>query len=308
MSHVVAIAGGSGGLGRAVVDALKMDSRYEPIILARKTNPVLQNDVGVPVLQADYSDPDSLVQLLEDNKIDTVISTIAGLDQAPEVNLIKAADRSTITRRFIPSVWSGFDYTQEQAKVSPMAAARLTLLDAMKATTSLEWTAIFPGVFLDFYALSTPSHVPRNAMAIDIDANAAAIPGDGTYPVYFTHSTDIAKWTVALLGLKDWETKYFLVGDTKTWNEFIAIAEAAKGVKFDVAYDPIEKLERGEITELPGNKALYELSGGKAMFQKFVAQIAVWMAEGRMLYKAPFLNEMFPDIRPLTVKAALSKN
>jgi hypothetical protein len=29
------------------------------------------------------------------------------------VNLIKAADQSTVTRRFIPSVWSGFNYTRE---------------------------------------------------------------------------------------------------------------------------------------------------------------------------------------------------
>ena len=35
MPVVVAIAGGSGGLGRALVDALKADDRYEPLILAR---------------------------------------------------------------------------------------------------------------------------------------------------------------------------------------------------------------------------------------------------------------------------------
>jgi hypothetical protein len=35
MPSVVAIAGGSGGLGRTLVEVLRADSRYEPVILAR---------------------------------------------------------------------------------------------------------------------------------------------------------------------------------------------------------------------------------------------------------------------------------
>ncbi|KAF2243963.1 hypothetical protein BU26DRAFT_523515 [Trematosphaeria pertusa] len=40
MSAVIAVAGGSGGLGRAIVDVLKADSRYEVVILARKVRPL----------------------------------------------------------------------------------------------------------------------------------------------------------------------------------------------------------------------------------------------------------------------------
>jgi NADP-dependent 3-hydroxy acid dehydrogenase YdfG len=36
MSTVVAVAGGSSGLGRTIVDALKLDGRYEVLILGRK--------------------------------------------------------------------------------------------------------------------------------------------------------------------------------------------------------------------------------------------------------------------------------
>jgi uncharacterized protein YbjT (DUF2867 family) len=36
MSSIVAVAGGSGGLGRAIIDALKADKRYTPLILSRK--------------------------------------------------------------------------------------------------------------------------------------------------------------------------------------------------------------------------------------------------------------------------------
>lgn len=177
--------------------------------------------------------------------------------------------------------------------------------------TNLEWTAIFPGIFLDFYTLSIPSYTKRSALALDIDGNAAAIPGDGNYTVYFTHTTDLAKYTTALLGLDHWEKKYFAYGDKMTLNEAVAVAEAAKGVKFSVVYDSVEKLKRGEITELPGHKAVYEHFGSKdakAMFQKVMAGIAIVMAQEQMVYEGPLLNEIFPSIKPLNVKGAMAPN
>jgi hypothetical protein len=201
--------------------------------------------------------------------------------------------------------------TYRQGKDTPFAASRLALLNALN-TTRLEWSAIFPGIFLDFYTLSVPSYTRRSALALDIDGDAAAIPGDGKYPVYFTHTTDLAKYVAALLGLGRWEKKYFVYADKMSWNEAVIVAEAAKGVKFSVAYDSIEKLKCGEITELPGHKAVYQHLFGsedaKAMFQKVMAGVAVYMAEGQMVYEGPLLNEMFPSIKPLTVREAMSQN
>ena len=192
-----------------------------------------------------------------------------------------------------------------------MAAPRLRLIEALRET-GLEWTTVYPGTFLDYYTLTVPSYVRRTALAVDVDGNAAAIPGDGTYPVYFTHTSDIAKYTVALLGLSQWEQKYYLYADRKTWNEVVAIAEAAKGAQFAVTYDSIEKLGRGEVTELPGHKAVYQTffdgADGKAMFQKVMSGAALSMAQIRMVYEGPCLNDIFPDIRPLTVQEALCKD
>jgi NAD(P)-dependent dehydrogenase (short-subunit alcohol dehydrogenase family) len=36
MSKIVAVAGGSGGLGRSIIDALNEDKKYTALILARK--------------------------------------------------------------------------------------------------------------------------------------------------------------------------------------------------------------------------------------------------------------------------------
>ncbi|KAF1976170.1 NAD(P)-binding protein [Bimuria novae-zelandiae CBS 107.79] len=161
MSRVVAIAGGSGGLGRALVNALKK-STYTPLILARKVtlfriaNAPLEEELGVPVLQANYSDLDSLVQLLGSHNIDTVVSTISNYDNShfAEASLIKAAEQSIVTHRYIPSVWSAFDYGENQENA--LAASRLALINALRGTP-LEWTALYTGTFLDFYAITVPS-------------------------------------------------------------------------------------------------------------------------------------------------------
>jgi hypothetical protein len=65
------------------------------------------------VLAINYDDVDSIVSTLEENKIDTLISTLGstfGVD--PELALIKAADMSAVTKRYIPSFW-GIKYTPE---------------------------------------------------------------------------------------------------------------------------------------------------------------------------------------------------
>jgi hypothetical protein len=205
-----------------------------------------------------------------------------------------------------PLTWS----RNRQARLSPIAAAKLVLTDALDAT-HLEHTSVHPGIFLDFYTLNgdVASHVPRTALALDIQANAAAIPGSGDYPVYLTHSRDIAAYTARLLSLPTrWVSKYWLHGDVKTWNEVVAIAEKAKGVKFDVTYDSVEKLKGGAMTELPGHKILYEAFGGvaaKPVFQQIMSQLSVWIAEGALREGKPSLNEMFPDVRTVTVEEAI---
>lgn len=72
-------------------------------------------ELGVPLLLADYSNVGSLTNLLESNKIDTVISALAVLDDATstvQLNLIEAAEDSSSTKRFIPSEF-GLRYTEE---------------------------------------------------------------------------------------------------------------------------------------------------------------------------------------------------
>jgi radical SAM superfamily enzyme YgiQ (UPF0313 family) len=56
----------------------------------------------------DYSDVDSLTKTLEEYNVDVVISTIFIFDEesgATETNLVKAAEKSKTTKRFVISNW-----------------------------------------------------------------------------------------------------------------------------------------------------------------------------------------------------------
>ncbi|KAJ4289073.1 hypothetical protein N0V90_011415 [Kalmusia sp. IMI 367209] len=335
MSTVVAVAGGSNGLGRAIVDALKETGRYEVLIFSRKVciclssksyalfncgninrasvqeNPELEKVSGVRVLAADYASVDALHTLLESNKVSVLISTANTLvDATPEFNLIKAAAKSSVTKRIIPNTWSALEFKDEFTNF-PIAKSRLQALEELKKT-DLEWTAIYPGLFMEVTVEGLPSYLAITPLMFDVKNNAASLPNKGEAPITLTYSHDIAKYVARLLNLQKWESAYYIAGDVKTWNEILAAAEASKGVKFNVSYDSIEKLQKGQVTELPGHAGVYELFGGRdnalPIVQGLFAQYGLWMEEGIFTYKSgKLLNDLFPDIKPLKLEDAWKK-
>lgn len=96
----IAVAGGSQGLGSALVQGLESHSSHECFILSRKA---VDNDSRY--LVADYSNIDELQNVLEANDVHTVISAVSMENGGGEsqMNLIEAAERSKSTRRFMPS-------------------------------------------------------------------------------------------------------------------------------------------------------------------------------------------------------------
>lgn len=79
----------------------------------QKSAPDKEKSIGARILAAAYDDVAALTSLLESNSVGTVISAISsttGPDN--ELALIKAAERSKVTKRFIPSIW-GTELTKE---------------------------------------------------------------------------------------------------------------------------------------------------------------------------------------------------
>ncbi|KAL6364516.1 hypothetical protein LRP88_01918 [Fusarium phalaenopsidis] len=302
MSSLVAVAGGTGNLGRTIVEAIIADGKFQVVILAREANAEKEKQIGAKILPVNYADVDGLTKVLEDNNIETVISTLNTMGVAePELNLITAADRAKSTKRFVPSIWG--------AKISdsfPIAKAKLAVTAALEKT-SLEYTSWLIGYFADYYiAPHLPSHMTILRVVIDMANNAAAIPGSGDVPVAFTYTVDLAKFVSASLSLPKWQPETYLVGDKLTWNQLLALAEAAKGTKFSVTYDPVDSLKEGKVSELPSHAAMYGFLP-KEQLQGILATFELMFEAGLFNLEGPSIVKDFPDIKLMTMKELLTE-
>ncbi|KAL6872507.1 hypothetical protein HDV57DRAFT_505364 [Trichoderma longibrachiatum] len=293
MSNVIAVAGGTGSLGRTIVDELKTSPLYSVIVLARKAPE--QQDEKAPVIPVDYSNVADTAQKLAENNVEVIISTISVMDPVAgeaQVNLVKAASQSGTVKRFISSEW-GAPHTP----ASPIYQIREdTIIELRK--TNLEWTRVANGYFMDYYGQPhIKTYLHPLSFVIDVPNKIAAIPGTGNEVLAFTYTQDVAKFTVASLSLPKWEEATYVYGERSTFNKVLALAEEARGTKFDVTYDPVEKLSKGEITELPSHKEIYPIFP-KAMFQGLFALFSLWIIEGRLdVPEDKSLNAKFPEIQ-----------
>ncbi|KIX08860.1 uncharacterized protein Z518_03517 [Rhinocladiella mackenziei CBS 650.93] len=305
---VVAVAGGTSGLGRAIVEEFREHPEFSLFVLSRQEYPDLEKELGYPILAIDYDNPDEITQLLQDKNVEIVISCINYLTALqPEINLIKAADQAHTVTRYIPSIWGSFHYGPEQAHI-PEIKPKLVIMDAMEKSRSLEYMAIYNGYFLDYYGVPhVKSYLTNICICVDMQSNVAGIPGSGDVPVTFTYTFDIAKFTIASLSLPKWPKESYIIGDKVTWNEFIQIAEEAKGVKFEIHRDSLEDLRVGKITELPNQKHVYE-SWPNDQARKLFSQFGLWCEAGMLDHRpAHSLNDDFPGIKPVTVREFLEK-
>jgi saccharopine dehydrogenase-like NADP-dependent oxidoreductase len=121
---VVAIAGGSGHVGRTIVETLVENGEHEVIVLGRKvwayfglTKDWRQNSkvtqatpraANFKSIVVDYSDVGVIAEALTQHGVHTVICTISVADEtssASQINLIKAAGQSSSVKRLIASGW-----------------------------------------------------------------------------------------------------------------------------------------------------------------------------------------------------------
>ncbi|CAI6092113.1 unnamed protein product [Clonostachys chloroleuca] len=135
-------------------------------------------------------------------------------------------------------------------------------------------------------------------MVSDIANNAAAIPGSGDVPAVFTHTSDVARFVAASLDLDHWDSVHY--GHRRQSHMERVPAPRRRGKR--VAYDPIEKLQSGRVTELPGHIAVYP-HFLKEMLQKFAATFALWWATGAFDFKPKStLNDRLPSLSTLKVR------
>lgn len=194
-----------------------------------------------------------------------------------------------------------------QAEFFPITKSKLAALDLLE-TTSLEYTAWYVGWFADFYvAPHVKTYMQPFSAFVDMENNAAAIPGSGNVPVVFTYTFDIAKFAAASLQLPKWEKETYCIGDTLTVNEFVKIAEGVKGTKFNVSHDSMEMLSTGKVTELPSYPPMYAFLP-KEQMQGMISVFGVMFENGQFDFSSKHaINVHFPHIKPRKVKELLTE-
>jgi nucleoside-diphosphate-sugar epimerase len=160
-----------------------------------------------------------------------------------------------------------------------------------------------------------PTHMPSEVPFVDIEACQATIPGTGDEQVAWTHTTDLAKFVNRAISMEPgtWPEHSWIVGDKVTFHQILTVAEKARGVKFNVTYDSLEKLRNGKVTPIPANKAhaaLYstpEFDATDRLMAMF-AGIGAAMASGDLdIAEKDSLNSQFPDIKTIKVIKFIEK-
>ncbi|KAL7956542.1 hypothetical protein V8C34DRAFT_315543 [Trichoderma compactum] len=251
---VVAVAGGTGNVGRTIVETLAQSSKHKVIVLARKAQAVLED---VSTFAVNYTDVDATAKLLKQHNVGAVISAIQVTDDtssAAEIGLIKAAEQSSTVSRFIASGWRSLP-----SEASPTAAFSRASENALRNTV-LERTRFSVGLFLDYYGMpAIKTHLPPMSFAVDMNSKKAALPGTGNEPCAL------------------WEEITYIYGERTSWNEFIKAAS-----EVTVSYDPIEKLAKGEVTELPSHKEeLAKSPFPEPLARQLLAVLGCWVVGGQ---------------------------
>lgn len=179
------------------------------------------------MIAADYSNVDGLKDLLQENNVSIVISALGLFSQESadnQLNLINASVKSGTVTKFIPSEF-GIKYTSDMLSYHPAAQWWLDAAGTLR-NSPLQFTRIILGWFLDYYCMpAVPSHLKPFSYALDFRHRKASIPGDGSAPVSFLHSNDMAEYIVAILEQDQWPEFSPLAGDRMSWNEFFGLAE-----------------------------------------------------------------------------------
>ncbi|KAL6246548.1 hypothetical protein RBB50_006786 [Rhinocladiella similis] len=309
---VVAVAGGTGDLGRTIVEAIAKTGKHTVYVLSRNADPTHPIAAVAKLVALDYDSPSKISDVLQQLHIETVISTLnlnwPGSPQS-QLNLIQGSAQSGVVKRFIPSEFN-IDYNVSEDRMPyPPRVDQLKAIEELQQHPQLTYTLIRNGNFLDYLGLPfAETYLKPLYMVLDLQAAEAAIPGDGTSTVAFTHTTDVGKLVAALLDVPaaQWPLESTVIGEKIVLNDLISLAEQVTGQQFRKTFDSLERLRKMQTTELPSNRPSYPyFPGGKAELDMIVSTMMVGMATGVFDVSGTNLQTFAPDIETMKIEPFL---
>ncbi|KAK1624400.1 NmrA-like family protein [Colletotrichum phormii] len=248
----IAIAGGSGNVGREILDALVARGKHEILILSRKDDPATNFGPGVKWVQTNYDDVAHLAQVLEG--VHTVLSFVAGpadptnaAQRATQKNLIDASIKAGV-RRFAPSEWGSSKF-EHMFWYGFKEETRKYLATINKDKKVLEYCLFQPGLFTNYmtYPFNSSKHVQLFETPFNFYQRRALVVGECEDAIItFTTAQDLAK-VVALA--VEYEGEWPIIGGVQgaqvSIAQLIALGEKIRGGPFDVTKLKADDLKAG---------------------------------------------------------------
>jgi uncharacterized protein YbjT (DUF2867 family) len=218
----VAIAGATGYLGPAVVEAIKK-AGFTVTVLTRTSSSSAITFEGVKISKIDYGSIDSLVEALKGQ--DAVVSTLNHLFYEEQTALVDASIKAGV-RRFIPSEY-GVDVSLPTVRNTPYLRAKGLIQDILIAS-NMTYSFLYTGPFfewgLDFFF-------------VDLKTATAKVLNGGDISVGISTLADISLAIAnILLHPKETENKeLYMASVMATHNEILsAVREARADIKLSI--------------------------------------------------------------------------
>ncbi|KAJ5627415.1 oxidoreductase CipA [Penicillium herquei] len=247
----VAIAGGTGNLGPAIVKAL-LDADFEVTLLTRST--LDEQDPRAKIEVVDYDSLDSLTKVLTGQ--DALVSVL-GYGTIPEeihLRVVDAAYKAGL-QRVIPSEF-GSDTTHPLVAQLPVFAGKIALLKHLQELAeedkAFTWTAVFNGPFLDWGL--------KENFILDLQAPATPIYNGGDVLFSTTTRDGIAQAVVGVLKHPD-ETKnrpVFVAETEVSQNQLLQMSGRAHVISIEsVRTEDLEQRAMDALQRTPPDHHLF---------------------------------------------------
>lgn len=108
--------------------------------------------------------------------------------------------------------------------------------EELRRHPQLTWTLIRVGIFLDHLTMpynSKKTHITPFWAFVDIEHEQCVFPGDGSYPLVLTHSTDLAAYIERLVGLpaKEWPRESLIASNTLQVKDLDSLVRKVTGIE-----------------------------------------------------------------------------
>ncbi|PWY79691.1 NAD(P)-binding protein [Aspergillus heteromorphus CBS 117.55] len=251
MVHI-ALAGGYGGLGQEILDALIQTGKHNITILSRRDRPAEETRPEIHWTKIDYADKPQLVQAL--HGVHTVLSFIVVAQDrgnASQRTLIDACVDAGV-KRFAPSEWAGAN-TDGLPWYAGKTAIHRYLQELNREKEVLEYCCFRPGMLMNYlaYPLPTTQHVEIWGIHVDMQNKRAILLADARNPGYLGLTTveDVANVVVRAVEYPGkWPEVGGMRGQEISMGELIALGEEIRGATFSVETIKAGQARLGRLT------------------------------------------------------------